>query len=150
MNATTRPPQFGHSARRPLMLVVALGAAMAPGAQNPAGASPGTGDRASPFSKTDVTHSEQGNFGLIGGGSSGLNPEFGEGVSGGGTALSAGECPADWDGDGVLTSVDVSYFFNDYFNDLNSGSINADFNVDRITDSSDAVQFLNAWFLGCW
>lgn len=133
-------------------LILSFIAALSLPALHGADASPGLGDR-SPADKYDVSHSEQGNFGLSGGGGagfgSGLDREFGTG-HGGGTSLFGEECPADWDGDGYLTSVDVAHYFNDYYEDMNNGTILADFNVDLITNSSDAVQFINAWFVGCW
>ena len=134
------------------LVLTFLAAVALPVSLNSADASPGVGDR-SPMSKLNMAHSEQGNFGLAGGGAaeSGLDREFGSGMGGGGSfGLSGGECPADWDGDGALTSVDVSAYFNDYITDINIGTLYADFNTDEITNSSDAVQYINAWFIGCW
>lgn len=133
------------------LILTFIAAVTLPALQNPADASPGVTDR-SPITKNDVSHSEQGNFGIVGGGGgSGIDREFGIGMGeGGGFTLSGGECPADWDGDGFLTSTDVAYYFNDYFNDMNGGTLYADFNVDLVTNSSDVVEFINAWFLGCW
>jgi len=133
------------------LVLTTVAAALLPAIQNPADASPGVGDR-SPTSKRELAHSEQGNFGIVGGGGagSGLEREFGSGSGGGGLSLSEGDCPADWDGDGFLTSTDVAFYFNDYVIDLNDGTLYADFNTDEITNSSDAVQYINAWFIGCW
>ncbi len=144
--STTAQPR-----RRSTLLLGVLAAALVPALAPVAdGAPPPSGLR--PIAtKSDVTHSEQGNFGLAGGGSgSVINPVFGGDVVGGGISISLGDCPADWDGDGTITSVDVSYYFNDYFADINDGTTVADFNVDNVTNPSDAVQFINAWFLGCW
>jgi hypothetical protein len=146
------PGALAGRARHGAALAAFLAALALPPIQHSADASPPAIGTKVPVSKYDVAHSEQGNFGLVTGGPVGsIERSFGsgQGEGGGGVSLSGGDCPADWDGDGVITSSDVVYYFNDYVNDLNRGTTLADFNTDSVTNSVDAVEFINAWFMGC-
>ncbi len=60
------------------------------------------------------------------------------------------ECFADWDRSGLVSSVDVGAFINDWFLDQSNGSLNADLNANGITNSTDVSDFVNAYFEGCY
>ncbi len=52
-------------------------------------------------------------------------------------------CPADWNGDGVINSVDFFNFLALFF------GASADFNMDGATTSQDFFDFLASFFTGC-
>lgn len=52
-------------------------------------------------------------------------------------------CPADWNGDGLVTSTDLFAFLNDFF------AGHADVNGDGRTDSSDLLEFVTRFMGGC-
>ncbi|MBC7833852.1 MAG: hypothetical protein H7Y88_01980 [Phycisphaerales bacterium] len=56
------------------------------------------------------------------------------------------ECAADWNGDTVIGSSDITAFLSDWFSDLANGTLVADFNNSGVTGSSDITAFLSAWF----
>ncbi|MBC7834347.1 MAG: hypothetical protein H7Y88_04500 [Phycisphaerales bacterium] len=55
-------------------------------------------------------------------------------------------CPADFNGDGLITSSDISAFLSAFFSDLANGTVVADFDNGGSTGSADISAFLNAWF----
>jgi hypothetical protein len=55
-------------------------------------------------------------------------------------------CPADWDGNGVVNSTDVSNFINSWFEDQAAGTLVADWNGDGVSNSTDVSDFINSWF----
>ena len=55
-------------------------------------------------------------------------------------------CPADWDGNGVVNSTDVSNFINSWFEDQDAGTLLADWNRDGVSNSTDVSDFINSWF----
>jgi len=58
-------------------------------------------------------------------------------------------CTADWDGNGVVNSTDVSAFINDWFADQVNGTLFTDFDDNGVVNSTDVSMFINAWFVGC-
>lgn len=54
-------------------------------------------------------------------------------------------CPADFNGDTVVNSLDVLAFLNAY----TSGDPSADVNGDTVINSLDAIAFLNLYNAGC-
>jgi hypothetical protein len=54
--------------------------------------------------------------------------------------------PADWDGNRVVNSTDVSDFINDWFTDQDAGTLVTDFNHDGVVNSTDVSELINAWF----
>jgi hypothetical protein len=54
-------------------------------------------------------------------------------------------CPADFDGDGVVNTLDVTAFLNAFA----AGDAGADFHCDGAIDTRDVLEFLNAWSAGC-
>ncbi|MFG0259024.1 MAG: GC-type dockerin domain-anchored protein [Phycisphaerales bacterium JB041] len=56
-----------------------------------------------------------------------------------------GVCPADFNGDGDVNTLDVLTFLNAW----NAGEDPADFNDDGTVDTLDVLAFLNAWNAGC-
>ncbi|MCW5776007.1 MAG: hypothetical protein KIS87_06180 [Phycisphaeraceae bacterium] len=54
-------------------------------------------------------------------------------------------CPADWNADGSINSLDVLAFLNDY----TSGNERADINGDGVLNTMDVLTFLNAFNAGC-
>ncbi|HYE03671.1 MAG TPA: GC-type dockerin domain-anchored protein [Phycisphaerales bacterium] len=62
--------------------------------------------------------------------------------------LSNPPCPADFNGDGLITTSDISAFLAAWFNDVTNGTLNADFNGSGTTTTSDITSFLAAWFAG--
>ncbi|MCL4741153.1 MAG: PQQ-binding-like beta-propeller repeat protein [Phycisphaerales bacterium] len=57
----------------------------------------------------------------------------------------AGPCPADFNGDGVVNTLDVLAFLNAF----TSGDPSADFNGDTVVNTLDVLAFLNAFTQGC-
>jgi len=55
-------------------------------------------------------------------------------------------CPADFDGNGVVNSTDVSSFVNAWFTDQAAGTLVADWTGDGIVNSTDVSEFINAYF----
>lgn len=55
-------------------------------------------------------------------------------------------CPADWDGNAVVNSTDVSNFINSWFEDQDGGTLDADWNHDGVSNSTDVSDFINSWF----
>ncbi len=55
------------------------------------------------------------------------------------------DCPADFNGDTVVNSLDVLAFLNAY----NANDPSADFNGDTVINSLDVLAFLNAYNAGC-
>lgn len=62
-----------------------------------------------------------------------------------GTVLGAGGCQADWNGDGTVTSSDISAFLTDWLASLGGNTLEADFNGDGTVTSTDISAFLTAW-----
>jgi hypothetical protein len=56
-----------------------------------------------------------------------------------------GSCPPDFNGDGVLNSLDFAAFLNAFV----AGDPGADFNADGSVNSQDFAAFLNAFVAGC-
>ncbi len=56
-----------------------------------------------------------------------------------------GQCPADFNGDGVVDTRDVLAFLNAW----SSGDPSGDFNGDGVIDTRDVLAFLNTWTQGC-
>lgn len=56
-------------------------------------------------------------------------------------------CPADWNGDGLSNSTDVSEFINDWFLDQVMGTLETDFDHNGVSNSTDVSEFINAWFV---
>ncbi len=59
------------------------------------------------------------------------------------------ECLGDWDGSGSVSSADMSAFINDWFIDQVNGSLDADINANGFTNTTDVIDFVNAYFEGC-
>ncbi len=59
--------------------------------------------------------------------------------------LSRRQCPADFNGDGVVDSQDFYDFLNEFF----AYRSRADFNNDGVVNSQDFFDFLTAFFAGC-
>jgi hypothetical protein len=57
----------------------------------------------------------------------------------------AAQCPADFNGDGVVNTIDVLAFLNAW----TAHDPRADFNGDGTIDTRDVLAFLNAWSAGC-
>ncbi|MBZ0173144.1 MAG: agmatine deiminase family protein, partial [Phycisphaerales bacterium] len=57
----------------------------------------------------------------------------------------AGQCVADFNGDGTVNTVDVL----DFLNAWNAGEGAADINGDGTVNTVDVLEFLNAWNAGC-
>jgi hypothetical protein len=55
-------------------------------------------------------------------------------------------CPADYDGNGVINSTDVSEFINQWFTDQADGTFASDFDRNGTVNSTDVSEFINAWF----
>ncbi|GIK20330.1 MAG: hypothetical protein DYG93_05290 [Leptolyngbya sp. PLA2] len=55
------------------------------------------------------------------------------------------DCPADFNGDTVVNTLDVLAFLNAY----TAGDPNADFNGDTVINTLDVLAFLNAYTAGC-
>jgi uncharacterized membrane protein len=55
------------------------------------------------------------------------------------------ECPADFNGDGEVNTLDVLAFLNAW----SAGDPSADFNADGVINTLDVLAFLNAWGAGC-
>ncbi|MFT5424378.1 MAG: hypothetical protein ACI89L_002173 [Phycisphaerales bacterium] len=58
---------------------------------------------------------------------------------------SAGPCPADTNGDGILDNGDIGVFINLFL----AGDLAADMNGDGILDNGDIGTFINAFLAGC-
>ncbi|MCC7387871.1 MAG: right-handed parallel beta-helix repeat-containing protein [Phycisphaerales bacterium] len=54
-------------------------------------------------------------------------------------------CPADFNGDGLVNTIDVLHFLNAW----SSGDPRGDFNGDGSINTIDVIRFLNAWSAGC-
>ncbi|HZW09903.1 MAG TPA: GC-type dockerin domain-anchored protein, partial [Phycisphaerales bacterium] len=54
-------------------------------------------------------------------------------------------CLADWNGDGVVNTIDVLGFLNDWA----ASDPEADVNGDGVVNTLDVIGFLNAWTSGC-
>jgi hypothetical protein len=65
-----------------------------------------------------------------------------------GTFRIAGTCTADWSGDGVVSSADISEYLTTWLASLNAPDLEADFNGDLAVNSSDISAFLSAWLAG--
>ena len=65
------------------------------------------------------------------------------------TAPAAGgdDCPADWDGNGVVNAADVGAFLSAYFLDLQNGTFVADFDGNGVVNAADVGAFLSEYFL---
>ena len=55
------------------------------------------------------------------------------------------ECPADFNADGEVNTLDVLAFLNAW----SAGDPSADFNADGVINTLDVLAFLNAWSAGC-
>ncbi|HYE02173.1 MAG TPA: hypothetical protein VD963_02940, partial [Phycisphaerales bacterium] len=55
-------------------------------------------------------------------------------------------CPADFNGDGQVTTADISGFLAAWFNDVSSGTTVSDFDNSGSVTTSDISAFLAAWF----
>lgn len=69
---------------------------------------------------------------------------YGQNVNADGT-LGAGGCPADFNGDGVVNTLDFLAFLNAF----SAGDPSADFNGDGTVNTLDFLAFLNAFNSGC-
>ncbi|MBC7834816.1 MAG: hypothetical protein H7Y88_06920 [Phycisphaerales bacterium] len=58
------------------------------------------------------------------------------------------ECPADFNGDTLITSADITSFLSAWFSDIANGTIVADYNDSGTTTSADITAFLAGWFEG--
>jgi hypothetical protein len=56
-----------------------------------------------------------------------------------------GGCPADWNGDMVVNSTDISAFVTAWLDSVQNGNLNADFNGDMVVNSTDISAFVTAW-----
>jgi hypothetical protein len=56
-------------------------------------------------------------------------------------------CPADFNGDGVVNSTDVSDFINAWFEDLAAGTLITDWDRNGVVNSTDVSEFINDWFV---
>lgn len=54
-------------------------------------------------------------------------------------------CPADWDGDGVVNSFDISTFLTSWLASVQNGTLDADFSGDGAVNSADISAFLAVW-----
>jgi glucose/arabinose dehydrogenase len=54
-------------------------------------------------------------------------------------------CPADWDGNGAVTSSDISAYLSSWLTAIENGTIAADYNRDGVTNSTDISAFLTSW-----
>ncbi|HYE02021.1 MAG TPA: hypothetical protein VD963_02170 [Phycisphaerales bacterium] len=61
-------------------------------------------------------------------------------------SVPAPPCPADWNGDGLVGTGDISGFLVAWFGDLATGTNLADFNASGATTTADITAFLGAWF----
>ena len=59
--------------------------------------------------------------------------------------IEAAACPADFNGDGAVNTMDVLAFLNAWV----SGEPGGDFNGDGTINTMDVLAFLNAWAAGC-
>ncbi|MBX3358484.1 MAG: hypothetical protein KF745_08650 [Phycisphaeraceae bacterium] len=57
-------------------------------------------------------------------------------------------CPADWDGSGSLTTVDIAAFVNDWTFGIGSGIPLGDFDGNGVLEPGDIAAFVRAWFDG--
>jgi agmatine deiminase len=58
----------------------------------------------------------------------------------------AGSCLADYNGDGVVNSTDVSDLINAWFEDQVDGGTRADWDNSGLSNSTDVSMFINDWF----
>ena len=83
-------------------------------------------------------------------GAPGYDTTFGWGFVNAGAAVVAagggGDCPTDWDGNGVVNAVDVGAFLSDYFLDLLNGSLVTDFDGNGVVNAADVGSFLSEYF----
>ncbi|HYE02022.1 MAG TPA: hypothetical protein VD963_02175 [Phycisphaerales bacterium] len=77
---------------------------------------------------------------------SALTPQYPNVYRGGTRVIGAGACPADFGGDGSVTTADVSAFLSAWFADVANGSLDADFDDSGLTTTADITAFLGAWF----
>jgi len=54
-------------------------------------------------------------------------------------------CVADWDGNGIVNSTDVSNFINDWFQDQVDGTLVTDWDDNGVVNSTDVSNFINDW-----
>jgi spore coat protein H len=54
-------------------------------------------------------------------------------------------CPADWNGDDDVNSLDISAFITSWLGSVNSPNLVADFNGDSVVNSGDISAFITAW-----
>jgi hypothetical protein len=70
-----------------------------------------------------------------------------------GTVLPVGGCAADWNGDQVVNSNDISAYLTAWLTSVQGGTLEADFNDDGAVNSNDISAFLTAWLaavqMGC-
>ena len=74
-----------------------------------------------------------------------LSVPFGGNVWGAEFAFGGNPCPADFNGDGVVNTLDFIAYLNAY----NDGDPSADFNGDGVVNTLDFIAFLNAFNAGC-
>ncbi|HYE02248.1 MAG TPA: FG-GAP-like repeat-containing protein [Phycisphaerales bacterium] len=55
-------------------------------------------------------------------------------------------CPADFSGDGVVNTADITAFLAAWFADLSGGTLASDFDGSGVVNASDISAFLGAWF----
>jgi hypothetical protein len=60
-------------------------------------------------------------------------------------AIDLALCPAEYNGDHVLSVDDIFAFLNDWF----AGNVNTDFDYSGTLEVQDIFEFLNSWFTGC-
>ncbi len=53
---------------------------------------------------------------------------------------------ADFNGDGIVNSTDVSFFINEWFSDQVKGGLTTDWDGNGIVNSTDVSSFINSWF----